>query len=59
MSPFLFSGEFFNGTNGIGFEKGEGIKLEEMAQGEEGDDGSEAHSSNFDSQGNKRAERGG
>ena len=59
MSPFLFSGEFFKGTDGIGFKKGEGIKSEEMAQGEEGDDGSEAHGSNFDGQSNKSVKRGG
>ena len=59
MSPFLFSGEFFKGTDGVGFEESEGIKLKEMAQGEEGDDGSEAHGSNFDGQGNKSLKRGG
>jgi len=56
VSPFLFSGEFFKGTDGIGFKKGEGIKFEEMAQGEEGDDGSEAHGGDFDGQGNKSME---
>jgi hypothetical protein len=59
VSPFLFSGEFFKGTYGIGFKKGEGIKFEEMAQGEEGDDGSEAHDGDFDGQGNKSVKRGG
>ena len=59
MSPFLFSGEFFKGTDGIGFKKGEGIKFEEMAQGEEGDDGSEAHGGDLDGQSNKSVERGG
>ena len=48
MSPFLFSGEFFKGTDGIGFKKGEGIKFEEMAQGEEGDNGCEAQRGDFD-----------
>ena len=59
MSPFLFSGEFFKGADGIGFEESEGIKLKEMAQGEEGDDGREAHSGDFDGQGNKSVKRGG
>ena len=59
MSPFLFSGDFFKGINGIGFKKGEGIKFEEMAQGKEGNDRSEAHGGNFDGQGNKSLERGG
>jgi len=31
-------GEFFQGGKGIRFEKGKGVKLKEMAQGEKGSD---------------------
>ena len=56
---FLFMTKVFERSEGIGFKKGEGIKFEEMAQGEEGYDGSEAHGGNFDGQGDKSVKRGG
>jgi len=51
--------EFFENAKGIRFDEGEGFELEEMAQGEERDDGSEAHGGDFDGQRNKSLERGG
>jgi len=56
---FLFMAKVFERSKGIGFNKGEGIKFEEMAQGKEGDHGCEAHGGDFDGQGNKSLERGG
>ena len=35
---FLFTGEFFQGGEGIRFEEGKGVEPKKMAQGEKGND---------------------
>ena len=52
-------GEFFQGGEGIRFEKGKGVELKEMAQGEKGNDRNEADYSYFDGQRDEAIKCGG